>query len=147
VETSGEMARPSKYNESIQQKADSYLHGTYKAVDPDTGKETAQPLYCEDGSVIPSIEGLAEWLKVNRSTVYQWQTDDKSCEIDGQIVRFSDTLDQILSVQKRLTLNNGLKGLFNSNIAKLVLANHGMHDKVDSQTNVNVSLGSDVKKL
>ena len=74
-----------------------------------------------EGGVIPSVEGLARYLGVARSTVYKWAEDETT--------GFSDTLEHISELQKEITLTNGLTGQFNATIAKLVLANHGMSDK------------------
>ena len=113
------MGRPTKYNKAMQANAELYLADGYK----------------DCGDVIPSIEGLAELLEVNRSTLYEWK--DKHS-------MFSDTLAGIEAKQKKVTLNNGLTGDFNATIAKLVLANHGMHDKQDTTSQMNVVVESDI---
>lgn len=100
------MARPTKYSEEMQAKAEAYITN-------DTWK---------DQDAIPSIEGLAKFLGIARSTIYEWKDDHKA---------LSDTLGEIESEQKRVTLNNGITGEFNSTIAKLVLHNHGFTDKTD----------------
>lgn len=102
------MGRPKKYNEEVQGEADYYVDN-----------------YAEFGDAIPSIEGLAEHLGVCRTTLYSWKDEIVSDE-------YLYTLERIASKQKRVTLNKGLTGDFSSVIAKLVLANHGMHDKQDS---------------
>lgn len=81
--------------------------------------------YMYDGDVIPSIEGLSFYLDVSRKTIYNWR-DGENADL------ILHTLDAIESKQKSLSLNKGISGEFNSTIAKLVLANHGMHDKQDS---------------
>ena len=102
-----------KYNEDIQARADDYLQ-----------------TYDSEGDVIPSIEGLSLRLGIARSTLYDWKSQD------GHPI--SDTLELILAKQASLTLNKGLDTTFNATISKLVLANHGYHDKVDSSQNVTV---------
>lgn len=101
--------RPTKYSQDMLDKARDYLE-TYK----------------DDGSVIPSIAGLALRLKIDRTTPYAWAEDPDKAE-------FSNILGAILAEQERLLLNNGLTGDFNSAIAKLVLGKHGYHDRVDNQ--------------
>lgn len=97
--------RPTKYSDEIVQKAEGYL-----------------TKYTENGDVIPSIEGLAEYLDLNRSTLYDWRDhDDKKA--------FSDILGRLLAKQARVLINEGLKGEFNAAIAKLALGKHGYHDK------------------
>lgn len=110
--------RPTKYNKDMQAKAELYLESGY----------------LDDGYVIPSIEGLARVLDVSRPAIYDWKE---------QHAEFSYTLGRIEAKQKELTLNSGLKGDFNSTIAKLVLANHGMHDKADTTATMNVVVESD----
>jgi hypothetical protein len=77
--------------------------------------------FAEQGDVIPSAAGLACWLKISKSSIYNF--GDRDAE-------FMDTLSAIQAKQEALTLNNGMTGVFNSTIAKLVLANHGYSDKV-----------------
>lgn len=101
------MARPTKYNEEIVEKA-------YKYIDT----------YREHGDMIPSIEGLAEVLDLNRDTLYEWRKhEDKE---------FSDILGKLLAKQQKVLINSGLAGDFNAQITKLVLGKHGFHDKMDT---------------
>lgn len=72
---------------------------------------------------LPSVAGLAVYLKVARSTVYEWAAIHK---------QFSDILEQILAEQERRLISNGLSGDYNANIAKLVLGKHGYHEKIDT---------------
>ncbi len=103
--------RPTEYDEDVLVKAKAYLEGWDKGEKPD---------------VIPSVEGLAFHIDRARSTIYEWaKSDDKK--------EFSDTLEKINELQKRVLLNNGLTGDFNSNIAKLALGNHGMSEKVHQE--------------
>lgn len=99
------MARPTKYSEKILEKTKDYLKD-----------------YKSENDVIPSIEGLASYINIRRSTIYEWAKQEDKAE-------FADTLDDIQALQKRTLLNNGLTGDFNSNIVKLALGNHGMSDK------------------
>ncbi|MGH1427435.1 MAG: terminase small subunit [Arenicella sp.] len=115
--------QPTKYNKDMQALADEYIDKIVEVIAED-GKPVKVFAFQEDGSVIPSVEGLAEYLSVARRTLYNW------AEIHTE---FLHTLERIEEKQKRITLNKGLIGTFNSTIAKLVLANHGMHDKVDQE--------------
>ena len=99
------MARPTKYNKAILEKANEYIE-TYK----------------ELGHMIPSVEGLCIHIGIARSTVYKWAEEKDKKD-------FSDTLEQINEYQKFDLLNGGLSGQFNSNITKLALGNHGLSDK------------------
>lgn len=111
--------RPSKYNEQMQEKAEQYL------------KE-----YEQVGDAVPSAVGLARFLSVNKDTIYEW----------GDVhEQFSDTLGDIKAEQERRLTNGGLMGEYNSNIAKLMLANHGYGDKqnIDLSGGVNITVDSE----
>lgn len=95
--------RPQEYNQSYTDKANSYLDTI--------------------GKNLPSIEGLAVFLEVHRSTIYDWK--DKFPE-------FSDILEKILAVQADSLMNNGLTGKWNSTISKLILTKHGYSDKSET---------------
>lgn len=103
--------RPSKLTPAIVKQAKEYVDGGYK-----------------DDGVVPSVAGLAVHLGFRRQRLYEWGTKNQE---------FQDTLDAIQDKQQALLVNSGLSGDFNSTITKLMLANHGFHDKVD---NVNVEM-------
>jgi len=96
---------PTKYNQEKQKIADKY-------VDDYESYEDA----------IPSVCGLACVLGVCEKTIYNWGEKHPD---------FLQTLDRIQTKQKKVTLNKGLTNEFQPTIAKLVLANHGLHDKQD----------------
>lgn len=106
-EEKNKIGRPSKLGECLI-KAKEYLEGGYEEV----------------GEVIPNIAGLACYLAVSRSTVYEYQKESKD---------FSDTLDAILALQESKLVNKGLLGDFNPTITKLMLANHGYSEKVQQE--------------
>jgi len=64
--------------------------------------------------------------------LYQW-------EKEGRDKRFSNIMKDCRAKQSRLLLNSGLKGEFNTVIAKLMLNKHGYHDKqeIDSSVTIN----------
>ena len=98
------MGRPTKYSQEIQSKANDYVAGGHiGAQDP-----------------VPSVAGLACYLEVNKTTLYEWA--DKYPD-------FSDTLEACKARQEKLALMGGLTNEFNSTICKLLLANHGYSDK------------------
>lgn len=115
--------RPTEYNEEVLKKAQDYVKH-----------------YVTNGDVIPSIAGLAVHLGVAKNTLYNWAKEEKNIE-------FMHTLEEIAYRQENVTLNSGLKGVFNSTISKLVLANHGYHDKQQIESTIAVTTTeSDVKK-
>lgn len=98
--------RPTKYSEEILEKSREYLE-SYESI----------------GDMIPSVEGLSLYINIRRSTIYEWMKhDDKTA--------FSDILEEINATQKKVLVNKGLSGDFNSNITKLCLGKHGMTEKV-----------------
>jgi hypothetical protein len=101
---SNPVGRPSLLTPELKERAKQYLYD-----------------FSGQGDVIPSAAGLACWLGISKASVYNFGEQDPE---------FLDTLNAIQAKQETLTLNNGITGVFNSTIAKLVLANHGYSDKV-----------------
>jgi len=77
--------------------------------------------YAEVGDVIPSVAGLADELKIDRTTLYDWSLKDEG--------EFPNIYRQILAKQERVLVNGGLSGTHNSTITKLMLTKHGYSDK------------------
>jgi hypothetical protein len=71
---------------------------------------------------VPTIEGLAVFLDVPRSTIYKWAEEHPE---------FSDILEKLLSNQGELLIDNGLIGKFNAPITKMMLTKHGYADAHD----------------
>lgn len=69
---------------------------------------------------VPSIEGLAVYLKLSRQSIYNYK--DASSE-------FLDIVELIEAKQAMLLINKGLSGDFNGSIVKLMLSKHGYNDK------------------
>ena len=97
------MARPTKYTEEMQSKADEYV-----------------TCYESQGDVIPSVAGLCCYVGVSRATIYNW------ADIYPE---FLDTLSKISENQEATLLNKGLNGDFAPTLTKLVLAGHGYSDR------------------
>lgn len=68
---------------------------------------------------LPTIEGLAFYLDVNRDTLYDWETKDEE---------FSDILNTLRERQADLLINKGLSGDYNPTIAKVLLTKHGYRE-------------------
>ena len=87
---------------------------------------------------LPTIEGLALYLNVNRDTIYEWKKVNKE---------FSDTIDRLQMLQKDQLINDGICGGrdVNSQIVSLLLkANHGIRENEPStliQVNIKPILG------
>lgn len=104
-----QTGRPTKYDADIQKKADEYVAGAHVGF----------------GDPVPTAAGLACYLDVSRSTVYEWRKGND---------KFSDTLDRLNTWQEKGLWANGLTGEFAQPITKLMLANHGYHDKAETVT-------------
>ena len=97
------LGRPQEYNQDYIDKAKEYLENI--------------------GKDLPSIEGLAVFLEIHRSTIYDWK--DKFAD-------FSDILEKLLALQAEKLMNNGLQGKWNATISKLILTKHGYSDKSET---------------
>lgn len=120
--------RPTDYNDECLAKAIEYVQGGWR----------------ENGRVIPSLVGLAQYIGRGKTTLYTWK-NDKNPDKD----KFRDILLQIEEIQHEELLNNGLSGKFNSTISKLVLTKHGYSDKqeVDQTVKSDVTVKADVKQI
>jgi hypothetical protein len=102
--------RPTDYTPKILLIAKEYVGGGFKEVMKDE---------------IPTVAGLAIALGVSRDTVYDWAKQEAKSE-------FSDIVADLQAIQERLLLNNGLRGLYNSTIAKLMLSSkHGYAERTE----------------
>lgn len=106
------MARPTKLTPELLQKAYAYEYVT-------DGNKPEWTITDQ----IPTIEGFALYLGVNRDTIYDWSSKEKE---------FSDIVDDIKAEQASTLINKGLKGDFNSSIAKLMLSKHGYTEKTET---------------
>lgn len=115
-ESKPKLGRPTKYDEKLQRKADEYVDS------------------CSDYEQLPTIEGLAEVLKINADTVQEWS---KSNDI------FSVTVKKIRELQKKRLMEKGLDQSWSTPMAIFLLkANHGLVDKV-----VNINVDSPESKV
>ena len=112
------VGRPSKYNPIvINPLVEEYLQGCTR-----------------ENTKLPSIEGLALFLKVNPDTIYEWSQKH---------VEFSDTLVRLRILQKEEIINSAFYGgrEINSNVGLFLLrTNHGMNDSAGHNVNVQVNV-------
>lgn len=95
---------PTKLTPELVERARDYLSGGFQV----------------NEECVPSIEGLAVYLKLSRQSIYNYK--DASSE-------FLDIVELIEAKQAMLLINKGLSGDFNGSIAKLMLTKHGYNDK------------------
>lgn len=100
--------RPSKYTPELLEKAEQYLS-----------------CYEDEDQLVPSFQGLCKFLNIGERTLYDWKADPEK-------ERFSHTLDRIMAEQAIQLINQGLGRVFEPGITKLMLHNHGYHDKIDN---------------
>jgi len=89
---------------------------------------------------LPTIEGLALELHIHRDTLYSWAKDSQE---------FSDILEELRQAQANKLLQKGIKGEYNSTIAKLILSgkhNYVERSEVDQNLNGSVSFINDVPR-
>lgn len=71
---------------------------------------------------LPTIEGAAEYLDVDRNTLYNWE------EIYPEFLR---VMDSLRAKQARMLIENGLNGDYNPTIAKVLLTKHGYREGIE----------------
>lgn len=71
---------------------------------------------------IPTIEGLALKLDINKTTIYEWEQ---------KYDEFSNHTDRLRKLQAEKLINNGLSGAYNPTIAKVLLTKHGYREGMD----------------
>lgn len=102
--------RPTEYSQEILDKAKDYRDNL------------------PEDEVVHSIEGLALHINLNRSTIYDWRSQEGKVE-------FSNIVEAILEKQGKTLVNKGLSGVFNSSISKVMLTKHGYREGQDITTN------------
>lgn len=71
---------------------------------------------------LPSIEGLAFFMGINKTTVYEWESSYEE---------FSNVIDKLRQKQASELINKGLSGDYNPTIAKVLLTKHGYREGVE----------------
>jgi len=99
--------RPTDYDSDTLTKAIDYLE-----------------CYTEDGSQIPSVVGLCQYIGRGKTTIYRWRDDEDKVE-------FRDILEQIMEIQEVKLIQGGLSSTFNSTITKMMMTKHGYADKIE----------------
>lgn len=99
--------RPSKLTPELVSKAREYITD-----------------FRSNDDVIPTIEGLAYYLGIARSTLYKYEDENDE---------FSDIAERVKQLQAKMLINGGLKGDFNASIAKVMMSKHGYSDKQETE--------------
>lgn len=114
------MARPTDYSEEIIKKGWKYL------------KQFTDGKRPKD-EVIPSIEGLALYLDINRSTLYDWDSQKDKQE-------FSNIMEVLRALQGKTLLTGTLLNKLNANIGKAILSRHGYTEKTETESKITHSV-------
>lgn len=107
--------RPTKYlPETIYPKMDRYLD--------QCGREQTQ---------LPTVEGLALALDVNRDTVFEWAK---------VYPEFSDHLKKVADLQKEQLINDGMYGGKEVNASMAIFLLKAIHGLKDNEGQVNIQV-------
>ena len=110
--TISRLGRPTELNEETIKRAWVYLCDGFK----------------DTGEVVPTVAGLACFLGKSRRVMYDW--GNRSSE-------FMHILDGIAVTQENILVNNGLTGVFNAPVTKMMLTKHGYSDKIEQDVTSN----------
>lgn len=112
------MARPSEYNENYPSQVRAYIEQCKdveeQKIITDGDKSTSYKYKYK--VKLPTIEGLALFLKIATSTVYEWEKIHPA---------FSEVISELRQEQADRLINMGLSGDYNPVITKVLLTKHG----------------------
>ena len=119
------IGRPTKYSESYVKKVKDYVDSCNdELVTVISGESEKFKAFKEKVRVnLPTIEGLAIYLKLHKDTIYEWEKKYKP---------FSDVINILRAKQVERLINNGLSGDYNPIIAKVLLSKQGYSEKTES---------------
>lgn len=122
------LGRPTIYNDDVLTKTREYIDSCedgYTVIERPSVKD-GKLMGNESHRVfkvrIPTIEGLAIYLKINKDTVQEWKKHEE----------FSVLISELLAKQATMLVSNSLSGDYNPMIAKALLAKHGYRDAIDT---------------
>lgn len=103
--------RPFKLNDEMKEKARHYVDGGYS-----------------ETNMLPSIAGMAVYLGVSKSTIYNWAGHDEDIK---------EIMESCSTVQEMKLIDGGLSEVYNSTITKLMMTKHGYSDKIQNDVTTN----------
>jgi hypothetical protein len=122
--------RPNEYTEEILTKTKEYIDSCVdeqRQLLKQANQEKGYEMYENKLKVnLPTIEGLALYLKVSVKTLYNWEKD---------FPEFLQVMGELRQKQANALISNGLSGDYNSTIAKVLLTKHGYREGIDQTTN------------
>ena len=113
--------RPTIYNEEILIKTKEYISQCEDNVEEyhKTRGNTSDSYERIIKVNLPTIEGLAVYLGINKDTIYTWRKEKQE---------FSELIEELLAHQAKQLINKGLSGDYNPTIAKVLLTKHGYRE-------------------
>lgn len=115
------VGRPTKYTPEIIEATKQYIEN---CSDTPADKLSDLPMQVN----LPTIEGLAYEIKVNKDTINEWRKEHED---------FSVLIGELLAKQAKALVNNGLAGTYNPTIAKVLLTKHGYREGIDTDLTTN----------
>lgn len=132
--------RPTKYTDEMPAKVDEYLTtcvDTYTTFHKTQGQSSDSYERIKQVN-LPSVVGLALYLGVNKTTLYEWAKQHEE---------FSNAFEKVLAEQEKRLLENGVSGEYNSTIAKLILSsNHGYAEKSETKNTHEIIVDEEAKE-
>jgi len=110
------LGRPTKYNSTILTKAIEYLR-----------------TYQDNGEPIPTKEGMALALGIDRRTLMEWNRDKDKAE-------FSHIVSVMDSQQARDIIAGGVRGDIPSKVVSLLLYQHGYSEASQGVSGVSITV-------
>lgn len=121
--------RPSKLTPELIEKAGTYLDSCYtRPITTDRGALS----YSEVN--LPTIVGLALYLKIDKDTVYTWckvgeEIDEENAPLRK---RFSDIVKEVTEEQEKWLINYTAGGLYQPKLSSMLLSKHGYVEKTET---------------
>lgn len=111
------------YDESILAKAQEYSalfdEDNYQFV---KGEGRSGRLTERQPAKLPTIEGLALYIRTSKTTCLTWEL---------QYPEFTQVLAELRMKQAKALIENGLAGVYDPQITKVLLAKHGYCESID----------------
>lgn len=123
------MARPTKYSKDIITETENYITlcgDNYEVIERPLIKDgihKGSEQFRKETVKVPTLEGLAFHLKVNKDTIQEWK------KIHDE---FSVLIDELLAKQADMLINGGIAGTYSPVIAKVLLTKHGYREGIEN---------------
>jgi hypothetical protein len=133
--------RPTIYSQEMLDKAKEYINSCEDEEVRQTIGMSAKgtELFKNKLNVkIPTIEGLAFFLDVNRDTIYDWANKNP---------KFSDIIESLREKQANALITKGLSGDYNPTIAKVLLTKHGYREGIENTGDNGGPMQIDINKM